>query len=280
MQELRFQIYGFLFPNVENIPANFTESALRRDLDRVHLAILRTNHQIYLEATSYLYSSHQFEIKVSSAGVSFLGKTDSQLDSITQGRWRFSISPEKFSLIQNLRILIDLRSRTDAPFYRSSLSRAHVGSWFMLMGAVDPQSLERSDTHPGMGCSTKMLQTTHHLLDVVINHIERSMTFSDRPLSKLTLAFSFNNAFTSSENRSNVLSITKDLLQPFLRLRNITCPVVESMCYGQFDPDFHLHKIDLMKTTEPKDKDDETFFAFLEGWKRTLALPAQVQEER
>jgi hypothetical protein len=64
--ELRLTIYRYLFPAV--VPTHH---------HNVKVGILKTNRQIYQEASSVLYGESQFQVTVKSSSVSFRGKTGS-----------------------------------------------------------------------------------------------------------------------------------------------------------------------------------------------------------
>lgn len=163
-------------------------------------------------------------------------------------------------MINDLKVIIDLREKVEAPFYRSSTRGVLPAPWIMDV-------VPHKGNDYGVG---KTFQTIKHLVDVVVNHVERARCLSGKSLARLKLGLVFGDIFGLKESRGDVMVMTGLLLEAFLRLRGIGRAEVDEICYGEFDVGFRFKRVDLSKETENGSADERAFWRQLEEWKRLV----------
>lgn len=274
--EIRRTIYRHIFPD-QPIPATFERDVtLRSDGHRVNISILCTCRQTYEEAIEVLYGTVPFCVTVNEIAV-FVAGVASRLEPLygEEAVKRSSLFPEyqqqltKLEKQNNnqLKQIYGTRDKIPAFVSRIKSFQVHISSHY-----YDKALASWAGPHLTQICMRTFDREIMDICDIVHNFVE---FLKNRPQPVITrLALHIRLRFRAKDRRV-VTAVTKLLLDPFIRLRGIADPTLESVsCPSKYELDPFLpcrDTVDLLAREGGINLQNyKEFRSYLAIWRKTI----------
>ncbi|KAH8751822.1 hypothetical protein BGZ57DRAFT_913160 [Hyaloscypha finlandica] len=278
--EIRFRIYGFLFPD-RAIPAPFVASShLLTDGRRVYTEILLVNHQIHDEAANLLYRTRVFTIEVSENTLSICNLPNkymqhnvshycgsrhcdnhAQQDQMQQraliARQSISTQISHFNQLRGTSPTTTLY-RPVEPVWDPPLNEKYFSmiQSFRIEILLGPSIADAEKRKALPSRLARYCDQLHKLIG--------RLQLIQRPIARLEIAIKFSNV---DVERKEAFRAARHLLNPFRRLCKVSKPQVISITMN----DFQTRETELLFLGWISSGASTTFANYLERWSKDLS---------